>query len=467
MLVAAMMATARKEHRQPMNGPPSQLKVAVIGGGISGIRAALTLARAGCRVTLLEKNKHLGGRVFSFITPDFGEVDIGQHIWLRSCVALEGLLHDLGVPDDWVYRQDRISMPYRQTNGTTFVLAATRLPGTLSFLPTLVRMPGLGVIDKVQYLLATIRASLYSPRQLEQLDTISIADWLRRQRQSQAVVEWFWQPFVVGVCNGRLTEVSARHALVMVRETMLKSPEACAVCLLRRPLSAVFDRLARQVLQAAGAAVCTGEAVSAIRPGASVEVRTSAGQTRHFDRVITAVPLKRLRALVPEVGLPTPPEEGAIAGLLLRFARPVMEELFFAAVGSCVQHVFNKTTIWGQIPEDGSQIIELVLSAAEREVKLGVDGLAAELLPALARHLPSVKRVPLLARRMLVHGTATFRVTPGGEARRLPPNWPGLTNVVLAGDYAATGLPSTMESAAVAGDAAAQLVLGKSPGPWS
>jgi len=445
-----------------MPGRVSGSTVAVVGGGLSGIRAALTLARGGCRVTLFEKNQHLGGRVFSFVTPDFGEVDIGQHIWLRSCVALEELLHDLGVPDDWVYRQDRVTMPYRRTNGSVFVLAAGRLPGALAFLPALVRMPGLGVLDKVLYVLATIRASLYSPKQIEELDTISFADWLRRQRQPRAVVQWFWEPFVVGVCNGRLAEVSARHALFMVRETLLKSPEASAICLLRRPLSAVFDRLARQVLQNTGAEVCTGENVSVILPGTPVRLRTGTGETQEFDRVILALPLKRMRALLPEADLPEPPQEGAIAGLLLRFARPVMEELFFTAVGSPVQHVFNKSAIWGQTPEDGSQVIELVLSAAEREVKLGVELLAAEMLPELAKHLHAVRHVPLLARRMLVHGTATFRVTPGGEAQRLSISRPGLANVVFAGDYAATGLPSTMESAALAGQAAAHLVLGQS-----
>jgi squalene-associated FAD-dependent desaturase len=444
-----------------MDGPASKSHVAVVGGGLSGIRAALTLARAGYRVTLFEKNQHLGGRVFSFLTPDFGEVDIGQHIWLRSCVGLEGLLHDLGVPDDWVYRQERLSMPYRRTDGSVFVLAAGRLPGSLSFLPSLFRIPGLGVLDKVRYLLATIRAGLYSAKQIEQLDSISFAEWLRRQRQPEAVVEWFWQPFVVGVCNGRLAEVSARHALYMIRETMLKSPEASAICLLRRPLSAVFDRLARQVLRDAGAAVRTGETVRTIEPGAVVTLRTTGSQAIEFDQVILALPLKRMRALLPPVGLPQPPEEGAIAGLLLRFGRPVMEELFFTGVGSPVQHVFNKTRIWRQTQDDGSQVIELVISAAEREVKLGVDRLTMEMLPELARHLPAVGQVPLVARRMLVHGTATFRVTPGGEARRLPITWPGLDNVILAGDYAATGLPSTMESAVLAGQAAAQLVLGK------
>src|SRR5437870_6642142 len=108
------------------------MNVAVIGGGISGVRAALTLARAGCGVTLFEKNRHLGGRVFSFTTPDFGEIDIGQHIWLRCCTALEQLIRDLGVPNDWVYRQDRVVMPYRRPDGSVFVLSAEWLPGGLS-----------------------------------------------------------------------------------------------------------------------------------------------------------------------------------------------------------------------------------------------------------------------------------------------------------------------------------------------
>ena len=70
-----------------MNGPVSGLHVAVIGGGISGIRAALTLARAGCQVTLYEKNQHLGGRVFSFVTPEY---NYGPSAVLKNAI-------------DWVY----------------------------------------------------------------------------------------------------------------------------------------------------------------------------------------------------------------------------------------------------------------------------------------------------------------------------------------------------------------------------
>ncbi len=46
-------------------------KVAVIGGGFAGLSAASHLAKAGCSVTLLEKNSTLGGRARKFETQGF------------------------------------------------------------------------------------------------------------------------------------------------------------------------------------------------------------------------------------------------------------------------------------------------------------------------------------------------------------------------------------------------------------
>src|SRR5262249_25908952 len=98
-------------------------------------------------------------------------------------------------------------------------------------------------------------------------------------------------------------------------------------------------------------------------------------------------------------------------------------------------------------------------SAAEREVRLGVERVAAELLPELGKLLPRVRETPLLAKRLLVHATATFPVKPGWEGRRPPTSPADVANVVFRGDSRATGLPSTMESAARAGQAAAECIL--------
>src|SRR5262249_510473 len=159
-------------------------------------------------------------------------------------------------------------------------------------------------------------------------------------------------------------------------------------------------------------------------------------------RVVPALPLRRMRSLLPSASLPDPPGEGAIVGLLLKFARPVVDELFFMGLDSPVQIVFNKTAIWhgGAAPHQ-PQLVEVVVSGAGREVRLGVEGVAAELLPELAKLLPRMRETPLLARRLVMHATATFAVPPGGEARRVPVRLPECPGVVFAGDQAATGWP--------------------------
>ncbi len=50
---------------------------------------------------------------------------------------------------------------------------------------------------------------------------------------------------------------------------------------------------------------------------------------------------------------------------------------------------------------------------------------------------------------------ATFRVTPGAAANRLPQTTP-ISNLFLAGDWTQTGWPSTMESAVRSGNLAAE-----------
>jgi squalene-associated FAD-dependent desaturase len=441
------------------------LHIAVVGGGISGIRAALTLARAGRRVTLFEKNRHLGGRVFSYHTADFGEIDIGQHVWLKCCTALEALLRDLGVPDDWVYRQEHFAMTYKSPGAPDFVFPSSALPGLLHALPGLLRFPGLSWRDLLRLGWGMARARLYTARGLDALDAITFAEWLRQQRQTPAAVERVWEPIVLGICNGRTDEVSARLALFTFRESLLKSKHAADFCFLRRPLSVVFDRRAREALAAAGAKVRLGSAVRAARPG-SPPALVLADAPEPCERVVLAVPLERQRALLgDDCPLPPPSSDGPIAGLLLKFAAPVMDELFFMALDSPVQIVFNKTAIWEGVARVGApQLVELVMSGAAREVRLGVERMKAELLPELAKLLPRAGSTPLLAARLLVHGRATFGVPPGREAQRLPPLRPDCPGVVFAGDQAATGWPSTMESAARAGDAAARAVLGTTSG---
>ena len=70
----------------------------MIGGGLAGITAAITLAESGADVTLLEARPRLGGATCSF-NRDGLIVDTGQHVFLGCCSAYRGLLARLGMTE--------------------------------------------------------------------------------------------------------------------------------------------------------------------------------------------------------------------------------------------------------------------------------------------------------------------------------------------------------------------------------
>ena len=57
-----------------------QHKVVVIGAGLGGMSAAIMLAKAGMQVTLIEKNRHLGGKLNILETQGF-KFDLGPSIF--------------------------------------------------------------------------------------------------------------------------------------------------------------------------------------------------------------------------------------------------------------------------------------------------------------------------------------------------------------------------------------------------
>src|SRR5437868_11579140 len=101
-------------------------KVAVIGGGLAGITAAIALAEQGAEVTLAEARPRLGGATCSFNRDDL-VVDTGQHIYLGCCTAYRGLLGKLGMTAHTTL-QDRFDVTVLAPGAKSARLRRTALP---------------------------------------------------------------------------------------------------------------------------------------------------------------------------------------------------------------------------------------------------------------------------------------------------------------------------------------------------
>ena len=84
-------------------------RVAVVGGGLAGLAAAIECADGGASVTLYEARSRLGGATFSFERNGL-ELDNGQHVALRCCTGYLGFLRRLGV-EQLLPLQRRLHVP--------------------------------------------------------------------------------------------------------------------------------------------------------------------------------------------------------------------------------------------------------------------------------------------------------------------------------------------------------------------
>ncbi|MEU7607379.1 FAD-dependent oxidoreductase, partial [Streptomyces sp. NPDC041003] len=177
--------------------------------------------------------------------------------------------------------------------------------------------------------------------------------------------------------------------------------------------------------------------------------------------VVLAVPQREAHGLLPAGALADPDKlldigTAPILNVHVVYERKVLKQPFFAALGSPVQWVFDRTESSG-LP-DGGQYLALSQSAAQDDIDEPVSVLRAKYLPELERLLPAARGAKVRDFFVTRERTATFAPTPG--VGRLRPgartDTPGL---YLAGAWTATGWPATMEGAVRSGMSAAHAAL--------
>ena len=436
----------------------STRRVAVIGGGLAGIAAALDCARAGASVTLLESRGRLGGAAYSF-TRDGIRADNGQHVFLRCCSAYRELLEELGA-SDLVTLQPRLEIPVLAPDGRRAVLRRSGLPAPLHLGGTLLRYRFLTPRERlgVARAMAALKKIDYDD---PATDARSFGDWLREHRQGAAAVEAVWALIVRPTLNLEPSEVSLAQAAQVFQVGLLRDRDAGDIGHARAPLSDIHDLAARQTLIQNGVEVRLRHGATTIVPiedGFQIEI--SGAPTLSADVVVVAVPPDRAARLLPAAAGVDRDSlaslgRSPIVNVHVVYDRRVMELPFAAGVGTPVQFVFDRTESSGI---GHGQYLVVSLSAADAELELTVEELRARYLPELATLFPAAATAQVESFFVTREHSATFRAAPGARALRPSAQTP-LPGLVLAGSWTDTGWPATMEGAVRSGRSAAQDAL--------
>ena len=452
-------------------------KVAVVGGGLAGITAAIALAESGADVTLLEARPRLGGATCSF-NRDGLIIDTGQHVFLGCCSAYRGLLARLGVTEHAPV-QDRFDVTILAPGSADHHgaghpgagqprqarLRRTALPGPLHMLPALGRYPFLSWAERIRVSRPALAMRRVDPAD-PAADTQRFGDWLAARGQSERARRALWDLFSVSALNIAGDDASLALAATVVKTGLLGQNNAADIGVPALPLGELHGDAAATLLAKLGAQVALGTKVSAIEVTGEVDARYRIRLARDpdlaADAVVLAVPHEKAAPLLPPDALP-PATVQAWAGLgaspivnvHVIYDRPVMSLPFAAAIDSPVQWVFDRTRISGldQL-SPGQQYLAISLSAADEYADVPAARLREQFVPALAELFPAARDAQVTEFFVTRERRATFRQVPGSGALRpkAATRRPGL---VLAGGWTDTGWPDTMEGAVRSGLAAA------------
>ncbi len=148
--------------------------VAVIGGGLAGLAAALALGSAGNPVTVYEARPFLGGRATSYAVNDV-TIDNCQHILLRCCTNLQDFYKRLNVADQIHFYKE---FYWIEPGGRTSVMKRGLLPAPAHFTGSFLKLRFLSLQDKLS-VASGLLAVKYEYGKRSDLDQISMADSLR------------------------------------------------------------------------------------------------------------------------------------------------------------------------------------------------------------------------------------------------------------------------------------------------
>jgi hydroxysqualene dehydroxylase len=439
-------------------------RVAVLGGGLAGIAAALRAADDGHEVTLLERRARLGGLAGSFRRGD-AHVDTGQHVFLRCCHAYRGLLARLDVTGSTTL-QDRLDVTVLRPGAPPARLRRDRAPAPLHLARALLRYDPVPWRERLALGRAAAALRRLDPAD-PAVDAQSFGAWLRRHGQGPDAVAALWDLIGTPTLNARADDASLALAATVFRIGLLGDPDAADIGWAAVPLGELHDTAARRALDDAGVRVRLATRVHDVAPDdggwrVTVAGRDGARDALAVDGVVSALPAPDAAAVLPD---PVGTQVGAAADALgaspivdvhLVLDRPVLDVPFAAGIDTEVQWVFDRTAGHGALPA-GAQYLVVSLSAADEYVGVGATALVERFHTELGRLLPGAAAARLLDGFVTREPRATFRPAPGSAARR-PAARTALPALALAGAWTDTGWPATMEGAVRSGATAAAVV---------
>lgn len=405
----------------------------VVGAGVAGLAAAVRLARRDCKVTLYDAAGHAGGRCRSFHDDALGcEIDNGNHLLLSGNTSAM-LYLDMIDARDTLLIAPQAAFPFVDVeSGAEWRVAMN--PGLLP---------------------------LWMFREESRVPDTRPGDYLKALKLARAgdrtvkemlgpdgpAYERFWDPLAISVLNTPSDTAAARLLWPVMRETLGRGEAASRPCIARDGLSESFIRPAVKLLLDRGADIRFNHRLRSI----SFDDTMMTALKFAGDAVVKLAPRDALILAVPApvaaqiLKIDVPDAHHPIVNAHFRLPEALefdSRRFFLGVIGGTAHWLFMR-----------GEIVSVTVSAADALATEPSSEIAKTLWRDVSRAL-KLPANPMPPVRIVKEKRATFAQTPEALKKR-PGTRTRWTNLVLAGDWTATGLPATIEGSIRSGFRAA------------
>ncbi|HEY5526067.1 MAG TPA: FAD-dependent oxidoreductase, partial [Candidatus Anoxymicrobiaceae bacterium] len=278
------------------------MKVLVMGGGMSGLAAAINLLDLGCEVQLIEADEIFGGRASSWLDEDGDMIDNALHVFMPYYVNLLAFFSKMGIEDNIVWKDS--AFYYAQKDGDLACLKFAKLPAPLH------------VGYAMAYLLKDFRgiplwklATAAIPfglgiganlHRIDELDEISMETFMARYRAEKTMMP-LMRPAIAGLTFTEPYQISAKVMLNWFLKMFVSSKNA-RIGFANGGLGEIWVDNCLEYIKGKGGQVALGKAVTSIniadREIKSVTVND--GETYEADLYVSAMSPYSLRRLLPD-----------------------------------------------------------------------------------------------------------------------------------------------------------------------